>query len=194
MKLRHFEIFRRALHTLFGWAWMERAVRTERTLKRNGRLPLKYFNTSEPSCFGCCFTHSERGTSSSPGIFTMEGPFGCVPIHSCGNKSMMIWFIHWLSSAHPKLKKQEYDDLIHSRAFILYIDFQGISFGLILNLIVLGIYCTYPYLHWVSTLSMNIEILGYQHSLNLNKFLRKSRFFRCKQFKYFFLLRYILKR
>ena len=62
---------------------MLNAFSIDKTLKRNGRLPswaLNWFATLSPIKDGSALRYSESNWSVDA---TLEGDFGCVPIHNC---------------------------------------------------------------------------------------------------------------
>lgn len=70
--------------TLLGCAWMERAVRTDSTLKRKGRRPPKASRTLGPRQAGCSASQEPNDRGGSRPSNTSASPLGWAPIHSWG--------------------------------------------------------------------------------------------------------------
>ena len=68
---------------LSGWAWMDRALLTERTLRRNGSSPPNSLATRSPRAHWLSFNQSDnRVPARCLGYLMIDGPFLCVPIHN----------------------------------------------------------------------------------------------------------------
>lgn len=68
--------------TLLGWACMDKAVLTERTLKRKGSCPWKVSLTLEPRQAGKCAIHWPSVVCAILLSLIWASPFGWAPIHS----------------------------------------------------------------------------------------------------------------
>lgn len=76
----------RALPTLLGCAWMERAVLTDSTLKRKGSWPWKASFTFAPRQAGLSAIHWPKVFWGMRLSRMTASPRGCAPIQSCGRQ------------------------------------------------------------------------------------------------------------
>lgn len=75
--------------TLLGWAWMDRAVLTDNTLKRNGSCPWNVSLTLEPKHAGYSAIHCPSVLWDILLSLIRASPFGWAPIQSCWKRDIL---------------------------------------------------------------------------------------------------------
>ena len=82
-------------HTLSGCTWIDNAIFTDRTLKRNGSWQLDFSRSPRASWW-----FSIHSAKDSPDEAINDGPLGCVPIHSCTTNNTTMQCLHTDCTIH----------------------------------------------------------------------------------------------
>lgn len=100
--------------TLLGWACMDKAVLTERTLKRKGSCPWKVSLTFEPRQPGKWAIHSPSVFCAILLSLIWASPLGWAPIHSW-NREQRKHYVHPISKRLETTWKVIWAEKLNSR-------------------------------------------------------------------------------